>query len=50
MDSHINYIDESMVDAFHDREIVLEGIGWLKSKLNYYINQNADFVTLKDLI
>ncbi len=50
IDSHINYIDESIVDAFHDREIVLEGIGWLKSKLNYYINQNADFITLKDLI
>ena len=50
MDSCINYIDESMVDAFHDREIVLEGIDWLKSKLNYYTNQNTHFLRLKDLI
>jgi len=50
MDSHINYIDESMVDAFHDREIALEGIDWLKLKINYYSNQNTHFVTLKEII
>ena len=50
MDSHINYIDESMVDAFHDREIALEGIDWLKLKINYYCNQNTHFVTLKEII
>ena len=43
--SKIKVINDSQIDAFHDREIVLEGIEYLKDKLDFYKNSyNFSFI------
>jgi len=48
VDSSVRIINNNLIDAFHDRELVLLGMEFLETKLlNYYGNSNFTFV--KDL-
>lgn len=48
VESSVRIISNEQIDAFHDREIVLEGVGWLEQKLNSY-NSDTNYSFIKNL-
>ena len=48
VESSVRIINNDQIDAFHDREIVLEGVEFLTDKLKSY-GQNVQFSFLKDI-
>ena len=48
VESSVRIINNDQIDAFHDREIVLEGKVWLERKLNSY-NPDTNFFFIKNL-
>ena len=45
--SAVKIVDLNNIDAFHDREIVLDGISWFAQKIDSYKSQ-VEFILLKD--
>ena len=48
VESSVRIINNDQIDSFHDREIVLEGIGWLEKKLNSY-SSDTHYYFIQDL-
>ena len=48
VETDVKIINLDFIDAFHDRELVLEGIGYLQNKIDT-LYQNTQFVFVKDL-
>ena len=44
----VKVIDSEEIEAFHDREVVLDGLDWLDNKLKQY-KDNPEFVFVGDL-
>lgn len=42
-------IPNDYVDAFHDKDIVENGVQWLEEKLKVYVSQNAKFIRINQL-
>jgi peptidoglycan/xylan/chitin deacetylase (PgdA/CDA1 family) len=47
-ESRVKIIDSNNIDAFHDRELVLYGVKWLKDKIKSYPD-DTNFKLLRDL-
>ena len=48
VESKVRIINNDQIDAFHDREIVLEGVEFLTDKIKSY-GPNVQFSFLKDI-
>ena len=48
VESSVRIINNDQIDAFHDREIVLEGMVWLERKLNSY-NPDTDYTFIRNV-
>ena len=48
VDSKIKIINDGNIDAFHDREVVLEGVGYMEKKLSNY-PKDTQFYFVKNL-
>ena len=48
VDSKIKIINDGNIDAFHDREVVLEGVGYMEKKLSNY-PKDTQFHFVKNL-
>ena len=47
LESEILIVNDKCIDAFHDRDIVLNGVQWLEEKIKSY-PKNTSFHLLRD--
>ncbi|MBN1788095.1 MAG: polysaccharide deacetylase family protein [Sedimentisphaerales bacterium] len=45
----VRIVGEENVFAFHDRELIIDGIGWLEGRLAYFEKKNIEYCFVKEL-